>query len=111
MQVYQDTIAAELVYVLNHAEISVIVDEDQEQVDKILSLEDELPGLKLVIYDDPRGMRYYEEPSLKSFDEVRAAGRDFGAAHHDYLESEIDKGAREHLKQLHYTSGKHVTPN
>ena len=36
--VYQDSIARELVYVLNHAEVSVIVAEDQEQVDKILSL-------------------------------------------------------------------------
>ena len=103
--VYQDSIAAELVYVLNHAEISIIVAEDQEQVDKILLLKDELPVLKLVIYDDPRGMRYYEEPSLKSFDEARAAGRDFGAAHPDYLESEIDKGAPEDLALLNYTSG------
>src|SRR6266478_1743379 len=63
--VYQDSIAAELVYVLNHAEISVIVAEDQEQVDKILSLQDRLPGLKLVIYDDPRGMLHYAAPSLK----------------------------------------------
>jgi len=36
--VYQDAIATELVFVLDHAEISVIVAEDQEQVDKILSL-------------------------------------------------------------------------
>ena len=36
--VYQDSIASELVYVLNHAETSVIVAEDQEQVDKALSL-------------------------------------------------------------------------
>jgi long-chain acyl-CoA synthetase len=103
--VYQDSIAAELVYVLNHAEISIIVAEDQEQVDKILSLKDELPGLKLVVYDDPRGMRYYEEPSLKSFDEARAAGRDFAASHPGYLESEIDKGAPEDLALLNYTSG------
>ncbi|TMJ54962.1 MAG: long-chain fatty acid--CoA ligase [Alphaproteobacteria bacterium] len=103
--VYQDSIAAELVYVLNHAEISVIVAEDQEQVDKILSLKDELPRLKLVVYDDPRGMRYYEEPSLKSFDDVRAGGRDFGAAHTDYLAGEIDKGAPEDLALLNYTSG------
>src|SRR5262245_15517158 len=103
--VYQDSIAAELVYVLNHAEISVVVAEDQEQVDKILSLKDKLPGLKLVVYDDPRGMRYYEEPSLKSFDEVRATGRDFGAAHPGYLESEIDKGAPDDLALLNYTSG------
>src|SRR5215471_13394294 len=35
---YQDSIASELVFVLNHAEVSIVVAEDQEQVDKILSL-------------------------------------------------------------------------
>src|SRR5467141_4973240 len=39
---YQDSIASELVFVLNHAEVSVVVAEDQEQVDKILSLRAEL---------------------------------------------------------------------
>src|SRR5204863_249814 len=55
--VYQDAIATELAYVLDHAEISVVVAEDQEQVDKILSLKDRLPHLKLVVYDDPRDLR------------------------------------------------------
>ncbi len=41
--VYQDSIAAELVYVLNHAETAIIVAEDQEQVDKALSLKAQLP--------------------------------------------------------------------
>jgi len=103
--VYQDSIAAELVYVLNHAETSVVVAEDQEQVDKILSLKNGLPGLELVIYDDPRGMRHYEASSLKSFEDVQAAGRDFGAAHPDYVETEIDKGAPDDLALLNYTSG------
>jgi len=103
--VYQDSIAAELVYVLNHAEISVIVAEDQEQVDKILSLNDKLPRLELIIYDDPRGLRHYEAPSLKSFEDVQAAGREFGAAHPDYIDTEIDKGAPDDLALLNYTSG------
>ena len=103
--VYQDSIAAELVHVLNHAETSVIVAEDQEQVDKILSLKDRLPSLDLVIYDDPRGMRHYQKASLKSFEEVQAAGRDFGSVHPEYFESEIDKGAPDDLALLNYTSG------
>jgi long-chain acyl-CoA synthetase len=103
--VYQDSIAAELVYVLGHAEISVVVAEDQEQVDKILSLKDRLPRLDLVIYDDPRGMRHYEALSLKSFEDVQATGRDFGAAHPDYVETEIDKGMPDDLALLNYTSG------
>ena len=76
--VYQDAIASELVYVLNHAEVSVIVAEDQEQVDKVLSLKKELPNLRLVIYDDPRGLTHYSEPSLMSFEALEAAGRAFG---------------------------------
>src|SRR6201993_701747 len=51
--VYQDSIAAELAYVLDHAEVAVIVAENQEQVDKILLLTDRLPRLRLVVYDDP----------------------------------------------------------
>ncbi|HTV89506.1 MAG TPA: AMP-binding protein, partial [Stellaceae bacterium] len=62
--VYQDAIASELAYVLDHAETSVVVAEDQEQVDKILSLEARLPHLGLVVYDDPRGMRHYASPVL-----------------------------------------------
>src|SRR6266851_9013897 len=50
--VYQDSIAKELAYVWNHADVSVIVAEDQEQVDKIVALKAELPALRLVIYDD-----------------------------------------------------------
>jgi len=103
--VYQDSIAAELVHVLNHAEISVVVAEDQEQVDKILSLGDRLPDLKLVIYDDPRGMRHYTTPLLKSFDEIQNSGRDFGVTHPGYVEGEIDQGSPDDLALLNYTSG------
>jgi long-chain acyl-CoA synthetase len=103
--VYQDSIAAELAYVLDHAEVSVILAEDQEQIDKILSLKHQLPHLRLLVYDDPRGLRHYAEPLLKSFDAVGAAGREFGAAHPLYVEAEIDKGAPEDLALLSYTSG------
>ena len=103
--VYQDSIAAELVYVLEHAEVSVIVVEDQEQVDKILSLKDKLPLLRLLIYDDPLGMRQYHYPFLKSFEEIQAAGRDFGAKNPGFVEREIDAGAENDLALLAYTSG------
>src|SRR5215469_16415671 len=103
--VYQDSIAAELVYVLDHAEVSVVVAEDQEQVDKILAIKRQLPRLRLVVFDDPRGLQHYDMRFLRSFDAVRAAGRDFGRAHAGYLEAEIDKGAPDDLALLNYTSG------
>jgi long-chain acyl-CoA synthetase len=103
--VYQDSIAAELVYVLDHAEVSVIVAEDQEQVDKILAIRGQLRRLNLVVFDDPRGLQHYEMPLLKSFEEVQAAGRDFSAAHAGHLEAEIEKGSPDDLALLNYTSG------
>ncbi len=102
---YQDAIASEMAYVLNHAEIRVVVAEDQEQVDKILSLKTRLPGLGLIVYDDPRGMRHYPTPALEAFDQVQAAGRDFAAAHPGYVENEIEQGMPEDVALLTYTSG------
>jgi long-chain acyl-CoA synthetase len=102
---YQDSIASELVFVLDHAEVSVVVAEDQEQVDKILPLKSELRHLERVIYDDPRGLRHYSTTDLTSFDEIEAAGRAFGASHTGYVEAEIDKGDPDDLALLLYTSG------
>jgi long-chain acyl-CoA synthetase len=103
--VFQDSIASELAYVFAHAEVSVIVAEDQEQVDKVLSLKDQLPALKLVVYDDPRGMRNYDSALLKSFEEMQAAGRTFGFERAGYVEAEIDKGAPSDIALFAYTSG------
>jgi len=102
---YQDSIATELVFVLNHAEVSVVVAEDQEQVDKILSLKDSLPHLELVVYDDPRGLRHYATAVLKSFDELQATGREFAVSHRGWVGAEIDKGDPDDLALLTYTSG------
>ena len=107
---YQDSIAAELAYVLEHAEVSVIVVEDQEQADKILSLKDKLPKLRLLIYDDPLGMRQYDYSFLKSFKEIQAAGRDFGTNNPGFVEREIDAGAEDDLALLAYTSGTTGSP-
>ena len=103
--VYQDSIAAELVYVLGHAETSVIVAEDQEQVDKALSLKDQLPRLRLIVYDDPRGLWGYDDPMLHSFVDVVAAGQAFGKAHPHYYAEELAKGGPEDTAMIAYTSG------
>src|SRR6266498_774548 len=103
--VYQDSIARELQYVWSHAEVSVIVAEDQEQVDKIISLREQLPALKFVIYDDPRGMSHYRFEWLRSFGDVEELGRKFGAEHPGYFEAEVDQGRPEDVAMIAYTSG------
>jgi long-chain acyl-CoA synthetase len=103
--VYQDAIASELAYVLDHAETSVVVAEDQEQVDKILALRDSLPHLRHLVYDDPRGLRTYDEPILSSFESVQAQGRDFAATHPDFFASALAAGQPDDLALFSYTSG------
>jgi long-chain acyl-CoA synthetase len=103
--VYQDSIAKELAFVWNHAECSVIVAEDQEQVDKVLALKDQLPALRLVVYDDPRGLVHYKHEWLRSYQEVQELGRAFAAQHPDAFEAEIEKGKPEDVAIICYTSG------
>jgi long-chain acyl-CoA synthetase len=103
--VYQDSIAKELAYVWNHAEAAVIVAEDEEQVDKVLSLRDQLPMLKLVIYDDPRGMGQHSHDWLKSFEVVEALGRRQATEHPGQFEAEVAKGSGDDVAMICYTSG------
>jgi long-chain acyl-CoA synthetase len=103
--VYQDSIATELAFVLEHAEVAVVVAENQEQVDKLLSLKEALPRLRLIIYDDPLGLRQYRYLFLKSFEEIQATAREFAAAHPGFIERELEKCSADDLALLCYTSG------
>ena len=103
--VYQDSIAKELAYVWNHAEVTTIVAEDQEQVDKVLALREQLPTLRYVVYDDPRGMLHYRQDWLKSFADVEALGREFARTHPAYFDSAIEQCKPDDLAFVCYTSG------
>ncbi len=104
--VYQDSIAKELAFVWNHAECAVIVAEDQEQVDKVLGLRAELPALRLVVYDDSRGMLHYKQHDwLRSYQSVQELGREFAAKNPGYFEAEVEKGKPEDVAIICYTSG------
>ena len=103
--VYQDAIAKELAFVLNHAEVSVVVAEDQEQVDKILALKEQLPKLRLVIYDDPRGMVHYKTDWMKSFTDVQALGHERASREPEAFAKGIEGGRPSDVALICYTSG------
>ncbi|WP_112321258.1 AMP-binding protein [Oceanibium sediminis] len=72
---YQDAVAEEMAYVLDHCGARYVIAEDQEQVDKVMDIKDRLPGLEQILYLDPRGLRKYDHTHLHKLEEVVAAGR------------------------------------
>jgi len=103
--VYQDAVAAEMEYVLDHAEVRFVVAENQEQVDKVLSVRERLPRLEGIIYCDPRGLRHYDQAPLTRFTDVQEKGRAFAKDHPGYLEAEIAQGGGADVAIILYTSG------
>jgi long-chain acyl-CoA synthetase len=91
--------------VLEHADVTFAVVQDQEQVDKLLSIADKLPKLKLIIYDEPRGLRDYDHTTLKSFAEVQQMGRARGEAGQKELDASIAAGKADDIGIMLYTSG------
>jgi long-chain acyl-CoA synthetase len=102
---YQDAIARELHYVLDHSDSCMLVAEDQEQVDKILELQEGLSKLKHIIYDNPKGMRHYDDPRLLSVTAVQEKGRAFEQTHPGYLEGQVQEGSESDVALMSYTSG------
>jgi long-chain acyl-CoA synthetase len=106
--VYQDSVAEEMAYVLEHAEVKIAVVEDQEQVDKVVSIADRLPQLKKIIYDDPRGLKEYDANNLHAFADVQKLGREEIGANRGaegWWLDEIGKGQGADVSVMLYTSG------
>jgi long-chain acyl-CoA synthetase len=100
---YQDAPAAEFVFVLNDAEIAYAVVEDQEQVDKVREATSQVPTLRHVYFDDPRGLRNYE--GVASFERLQEIGREFDRTHPGWYDAEVAQGAAGDVSVMLYTSG------
>ncbi len=103
--VYQDAVAEEMGYVIDHAEATIAIAEDQEQVDKLLAIRDRVPRLSLIIYKDPRGMRHYMGAHLVGLDALIERGREFLKAQPNFIGQEIAKGNADDVSVMLYTSG------
>lgn len=103
--VYQDSVAREMQFVLEHAEAVLAVVEDQEQVDKLLEIKDQCPKLQTILFEDDRGMRDYHQPFVHSLAAVQEKGRALMAANPGFLDAEIAKGKGSDIGVMLYTSG------
>ena len=72
---YQDAVAEEMAYVLEHCFARFVICGDQEQVDKVIEVQDRVPQIEHIIYQDPRGLRKYDHSKLHSLAMVQAEGR------------------------------------
>jgi len=103
--IFTDAAPNEMEYVIGHSEAVFAMAKDQEQCDKLLEIRDKLPNVKNVIYWDERGMWYYDDPWLLSFEDVQKFGRQLLEEQPDLFDQLVNEGTGEDLANLCYTSG------
>ncbi|QPH53036.1 AMP-binding protein [Pontivivens ytuae] len=103
--IYQDGVADEIAYVLDHCSAKMAFCDDQEQVDKVLEVKDRLPDLRDVIYRDNRGLRKYDHTHLHPLDEMLEKGRKAEGAEGAALDTAIAAKGSDDTCVMLYTSG------
>ncbi len=107
---YQDSLIDEVQYIVDHSDAKFLIGEGQEEVDKAVAIKDRCPKLDRVIWDDPKGMRGYDDPILISLGEVSELGRKLGEREPHLFEELIEKGQGDDVCLLFYTSGTTAQP-
>jgi long-chain acyl-CoA synthetase len=107
---FQDCLIDEVKYIIDHSDTKFIFGEGQEEVDKAISIFSECPKLEKVIWDDPKGMRNYDEDYLISLKEVQQLGRELEKEKPDFFEEMVNRGSGEEVALLFYTSGTTALP-
>jgi long-chain acyl-CoA synthetase len=102
---YRDVLDDEAAYLLNYGEAKLVFAEDEEQVDKLLTLADRVPHLKHIVYSDPRGMRKYDDPRLMEASKLAALGRDRAAREPGLYDKLADATRGDDVAILCTTSG------
>jgi long-chain acyl-CoA synthetase len=102
---YQDANAEEMAYVLDHCGARFVIAGDQEQVDKVLDVQDQLTQFERMIYLDPRGLRKYDHAALDQYSAVQDMGRKARDKHIKELEARQAKLDYDSTGVMLYTSG------
>jgi long-chain acyl-CoA synthetase len=108
--IYRDALDDEVAYLVNYAEVRVVLVEDEEQVDKLLGLGDRIPSVRHIVYTDPRGMRKYADPRLLAAAELDRSGAELGAAEPALYDGMVASGSGEDVAILCTTSGTTAHP-
>src|ERR1700738_553917 len=107
---YRDVLDEEATYLLSYGEAKLVFAEDEEQVDKLLTLADRVPNLRHIVYSDPRGMRKYNDPRLMAADKLAGMGRARAAREAGLYDRLVDATRGEDGATLCTTSGTTANP-
>ncbi len=102
---YQDAVAAECEFPINNAQVRFAFAENQEQVDKLLEVRESAPQLTHIYFDDPRGLRNYDQPGLLSMDALQEAGKAYAAAHPAFFTDAVAQVKPDDTAAMFFTSG------
>ncbi len=106
--VYSTSPAEEMGYVLEHADVELVVCEDQEQTDKVLQVADRLPLLRRIIMMETKGLRSYapaDRVRIVTYAEIEAEGKRREAEELAALNQALDGQGLEDTGLMIYTSG------
>ncbi|MDM0026980.1 AMP-dependent synthetase/ligase [Variovorax saccharolyticus] len=106
---YQDAVAGEMVFMLDDASVEFVIAEDQEQVDKLLECrdlqKDQRTAIRHIVYDDPRGLRHYDQPGLLGYEKLCELGRAWDTANPGFFDRSVAAGEASDVAVILYTSG------
>ena len=104
--VYPTSPTNEVAYVVGHADIEIMVCEDQEQTDKLLAALPELPRLKKIVVMETKGLRSFApevRQFITTFDEVEQLGAASGQ--HAIIDDALARQRLDDVGLMIYTSG------
>lgn len=107
---YRDVLEDEAAYLISYGEARVVFAEDEEQIDKLLSLGDRVPSIRHIVYSDPRGMRKYDDARLMTADKLAEMGRARAAREPDLYDRLVDATDADTTAILCTTSGTTANP-
>lgn len=87
--IYQESLPEQIRYYLNDLKPRIVIVEDQEQVDKLLSIEKDIPFVEHIVHYDVRGLRHYQNPKLISMKELLKIGEEHLKVHPAFFEQQI----------------------
>lgn len=103
--IFTDSAPKEIEYVVNDSDSVLVFAKDQEQCDKLLEIQKDIPKVFQVIYWDEKGLWSYDEPWLQNYEDVKKLGKAFGEEQPDFFENSVAAGKGDDLGVYCYTSG------